>query len=258
MATILGELIVLLIAAVILRGLWLGMVKRPQQLRQAWSELAERTGLTFDPGQGGLFGNRWEPMVYGEYHGRSVNMAKLIENVGSGDASVQAVYTQITLYVVNPADFSLTLEEKHLFTRLFRKKSVPSGEQDFDHRFIAKGSPSEFVQRALRLLALHKALLLQRPKGVILVTDNSFSGTLWRRPSIKLKGSELVCRTSGVLTEVGVQIEFLDLFHDLAELVEMKQEQVVTPTAYSETGQRPGRASEMADVTGTAKEHHRF
>ncbi len=229
MATILGGLIVMLIAAVILRGLWLDSAKRPQQLRQAWSELAERTGLTFDPGQQGLFGNGWGPMVYGEYHGRSLTIAKLIEDVGVGDESLPAVYTQISLSVLNPADFSLTLEEKQLFTRLFRKEGVASGEEDFDHHFIAQGSPSEFVQRALRLLVLQKALLMQRPRGVILVTDNSFSGTFWSRPSIKLKGSQLVCRMSGVLTDVGVQIDFLDLFHDLAELVEMMQEQVVTP-----------------------------
>ncbi len=229
MVTILSGLIVPVIAALFLRALWLDWVKRPNQLRQAWSELAERTGLTFDPGQRGLFGIGWEPMVYGEYHGRRLAMAKLVVPECSGDVCLPAVYTQISLRVFSPRGFLLNLEEKHIFARLFRKKDVASGAEDFDKHFIAQGSPSEFVQKALRRIVLQKAILLQRPKGVIMLTDNSFSGTSWSRPSINLKGSNLVCRMSGVLTDVGVQIAFLDLLCDLAELAETMQNQVTTP-----------------------------
>lgn len=236
-------LVVLLLLAFIVHQLWLELQKRPQRFHQAWSELARQTGLTFDPGSkaSSIFRPGREPQVTGRYRGRFLTLTKDYEYIDTySGGGVTAVFTRIWVSVANPAGLSLELRDKSILDRVFKKRAVATVEEGLHWPFVATGLPAAFVQRAQALILQRRDILVRRPAGVIKLTDHPFSWTPWRRPSIKMKGPDLVFRMSGVLAVVQTQIALIDLLCDLAELTEEMQRDLSvstrTPADHTERG----------------------
>ena len=196
---------------------------RYQSLQETWSELAWQSGLSFVPGVRSIFGNYGTPSVCGEYRGRHISLSKVVKHRYGGWSDLGAipvVYTVISLPVANPANFWLYIGAIRSVPEKYGKVLVATGDKQFDRHFAVGGVPREFVQGAVGLMMPRRILLLRRPQGTIQLTDNPLRATTWRRPNIQLRGPELVCRRSGVLTRVDTEIAFLDLLCDLAELAE--------------------------------------
>lgn len=191
---------------------------REKELEIIWSELARQTGLTYIPGKRS-FPSHIFPHLYGEYRGRYVSMSLEIE--GSRDEyDISRVFTKIALQVINPAHLSLEISEKWLLTRRIWKKEILSGNSEFDQRFRVTGKPPEFVQRAINMPDLQNILLLDESQSKIMKAAYALSWASSSRPTITLKGWDLVCLVHGVLTLVDVQIAMLNMLCDLADLAE--------------------------------------
>lgn len=201
--------------------------RRQDKLCRIWSELARDVGLSFNPGSRSFFWNYNPPSLGGKYRGRFISIAKVVESCG-GEYAVSSVHTKISLLVINPANFLLTVRDKGLLAKVLRRKGVVSGDKHFDRQFTVEGSPREFVQRAVMLIVGQSGLMLNRPQQVIMLTEYPFQWRTWSRPSIEFKGSGLVCYQSGILADVKLQTAFLDLLCDLAELAEAMMRQVAT------------------------------
>jgi hypothetical protein len=196
---------------------------RYQNLHETWSELARQMGMSFVPGVRSSFGNHGAPSICGEYRGRHISLSKGGKHEVSSwsDLSViPAVYTVISLSVANPANLWLFVAPTRPLSKKYGKILVTTGDNQFDHRYAVGGVPREFVQKAVELLMPRRILLLRGPQGTFQLTDNPAWVMNWRRPYIQIRGPELICRQSGVLTWVDTQIAFLDLLCDLAELAE--------------------------------------
>jgi hypothetical protein len=194
-------------------------------LSEAWSALAQQAGLSFIPASKSMFGNYGPASVRGQYRGRNISIKKVFEVLEFpfgkyDDDDIYLVFTQISFSVTNPANFSLSVGENVWRPKPVVEGWIASGDKEFDRYFALKGWPREFLQKSVNLIMPRKSLLLQRPPRTIQLTTNPLGSTSWRRPSIELKGSELVCRQHGVLTDVHKQIALLNLLCDMAELAE--------------------------------------
>jgi hypothetical protein len=178
---------------------WLAMLRRKETKRQAdaWSELARHTGMTYSPG--------YPPSVHGEYRGHNLSIALITY----GDLDRESIIYQnasISLSVQNSACCSLSIQGKSILDYIGQPSEVSSGNLDFDSRFTARGSPCEYVQEAVELIARREPRLLK--------------WILWHLPSINLKGDTLSLSQNSELTNVDDQLALLDLACDLTELTE--------------------------------------
>lgn len=188
---------------------WLALARRSEAIRQvdAWSELAQHTGLIYTPAN-----NLYPPSVHGEYRGRSLSINLFI--YGDRDKTFALIYqnTSIALEVENHPGLSLSIQARRDRVRKSNNMEFSSGSQDFDRLFSVTGSPREFIQKAVDLVVQSNPRLL--------------TWIMRSLPSIELKEGKFVYDQNGELSNVDDQIALLDLLCNMAELAEKDPTQV--------------------------------
>jgi hypothetical protein len=192
---------------------------RHRRLTGIWSELARQTGLDLTIGCIYLIGIPRSPSISGIYRGRQVTITKVVHDEGDYDRSVSLVFTCITLEVANTRGCQLAIDSKPCFKRLFKPGSIAFGNRQFDKCFQLNGRPDIFIQKASQLIVQYP-MLLERPDGLIMLTDNLISFAVWKPPSIHLVDSKLEYKQLGVLSDVPCQVQILNLLCNLAEIAE--------------------------------------
>ncbi len=131
-----------------------------QSRRRAWNELANRTGLTFEPG------SFWRtPTVTGTYRGHALTLDTFTRD--SGHSSTRD--TRIILFVNNRANLYLALYEKTIVSKISKflgMQDIQVGDDEFDRRFMIKGRPEDNVMRLLGDSALHTKIMDARSFNV--------------------------------------------------------------------------------------------
>lgn len=200
----------LTLALFIIIPCWMALSRQRDVERQvqAWMELAQRSGLTFDSN---IFNAParvvHSPGVHGQYRNRPVSITLL----GVYERDVPAYYllpphTSISIQLKNCARVSLCIQAKTFHEYMQGITEVHSGNLGFDGHFNVKSSPYEYVQSAIDLMLRNDTNLL--------------SWILQHFPSIELREENLTCRQNGELTSVDDQLALLNLLCDLAELAE--------------------------------------
>jgi hypothetical protein len=113
----------------------------------------------------------------------------------------------------------LAIDPKPYFKRLFKSGNISFGNRQFDKCFQLNGHPDIFIQKASQWIVQYP-MLLERPDGLIMLTDNLLSSTVWSPPSIHLEYSRLKYMQLGVLSDIPRQIQILNLLCSLAEIAE--------------------------------------
>lgn len=201
---------------------WRHSAQRKQRaVDETWSELARRTGLSYNPGSGaralgGIAAASNKPNICGEYHGRPLSLTIVGESVGTYDGTVWIAHTRVWMKVRNQAGCSLRVQEKRLLARKFKKGIVPSETGTFDPRFNVKGRPPEFAQHAMNLIGSlsQNRLTMQINQSPFFWSSHS------RSPMINLEGSGLVWQQYDVLIDTSELITLLNQLCDLAQLIE--------------------------------------
>ena len=116
-----------------------------QSRRQAWSELAKRTGLTFESG------NLWRSSrVTGTYRGHTLVLNTFARISSSSRNTIRD--NRIVLFVNNQTNLYLALYDKTIFSRIGNLLGVPAiqiSDHKFEQRFMIKGRPEDSVTRLL-------------------------------------------------------------------------------------------------------------
>jgi hypothetical protein len=178
-------------------GLALGIAyyqRRAQ--RQAWGELAARTGLTLEA-------NGWfTPLrVTGTYRGHALTL----DTFTRGSGKSRTTYTRLIVFVNNQANVYLALYQESVFSKMgkfFGMEDVQTGDEEVDRRFIVKSRPESFARSVFTSIGLREKLLQARVLNV------------------EVDGRELTFEQAGLLTEAEYLKFLLDLFCELAERVE--------------------------------------
>lgn len=188
--------IIILLEAVFFVGVfvWIFLSRRARD--KSWRELAESTGLTFEPG--GFLGS---PRVTGAYRGHSLTLDTFTRGAGKN----QHVYTRIVLFVNNQDNAYLALYRESVFSKIgkfFGMQDIQVGDEDLDRKFIIKSRPENFAASLLLIGNLRQQLL---EAGAV---------------NIELDGRELHFEQLGVLTNQEYLRSLFDLLSDLAAAVE--------------------------------------
>jgi hypothetical protein len=168
--------------------------------RSAWRQLADRTGLTYNPaGCLGLYG--WET-VHGSYRGRPLKLEP------SGESMIQLLVEDTKLWVavrnVRDVYFSLTPPLSAIVVKYRPPKGrVVLGDTAFDGAFLLRGHPVASVAEVFAREELRERLLRLRP------------GT-----GLVLSGQEIWLQRNGFEQDVEYLHFLFDLLCDLAERVE--------------------------------------
>jgi len=185
---------------------------RRQARQRAWSELADRTGLTFE--SDGWFGTS---RVTGVYRGHQLTL-DTFRRGSSGKNST--TYTRIVLFVNNQSNLYLALYHEGVFSKIgkfFGMQDIQVGDIELDRRFIIKGKPEKAVVSVLTSGALPQKLLEARSVN------------------LEVDGRELHFEQVGVELKVDY-LEFLfDLLSDLAEAVERLSQDKMASCALDES-----------------------
>lgn len=192
-------------------------VRRHNRLTGIWSELARLMRLEIKRGRACLVGTPEPPSLNGIYRNRQVSIVKLVQHEGDYEGTIPVVFTRITFEVANAYNRHLDIRSRPFL--MFLSKGIPTGNKYIDKHFTCEGNPDNFIQKTAQWVGWHPSLL-QRPDGVIMLTDSLFSFTNWTSPSIHLENSELTYLQSGVVSNVPEQVNILNLLCDLAELIE--------------------------------------
>lgn len=193
-----------LLALFLIVPCWLALSRRKEIQKQVdcWPELAQRTGLTFDPNIFNIPKGLYHyPGLRGEYRDHSLTV-KLFGDSERNDPP----NTFITIELQNRASFSLSIQAMRVLDYVNKTTEFPSANQDFYSRFSVIGLPREYVQGVVDLIAKCDPHLL--------------AWIMRSFPSIELKSQNLVCSQNGELTNVDDQRALLNLLCDLAELAE--------------------------------------
>jgi hypothetical protein len=169
---------------------------RRRARQQAWSELAARTGLTFEPG--GLF----SPMrITGAYRGHALTLDTFTRSSGKSSTT----YTRIRLSVNNPSALSLAIYDENVLSKVGKAlgmQDIQVGDDELDRRFTFKGQPEPVITGLLTSIGLRQKLLEARSMHV------------------EVKGQEVYWQQRGEESNAD-NLQFLfDLLSDLAEAVD--------------------------------------
>jgi hypothetical protein len=164
--------------------------------QQAWSELAARTGLTFEPG--GLF----SPMrITGTYRGHPLTLDTFTRRSGKNSTT----YTRIMLSVNNPSALTLAIYDENVLSKVGKAlgmQDIQVGDDELDRRFTIKGQPEPVIAGLLTSIGLRQKLLEARSLHV------------------DVKDRELHFEQRGAESNAD-HLQFLfDLLSDLAEAVD--------------------------------------
>ena len=164
--------------------------------QQAWSELAARTGLTFE--SGGLF----SPMrITGAYRGHALTLDTFTRSSGKSSTT----YTRIRMSVNNPSALSLAIYDENVLSKLGKAlgmQDVQVGDDELDRRFTFKGQPEPVLASLLTSVGLRQKLLEARSVHV------------------EAKGQEVYWQHRGAESNADYLQFLFDLLSDLAEAVD--------------------------------------
>jgi hypothetical protein len=172
----------------------------------SWPELAQSSGLTYEPDERSLLGTRY-PGMHGEYHGRKLLMTFALEETYTDDVSPHA-YPRFTLDIDNRAEIQFSIRSKDIFARASLLDAIASGNEDFNRLFVVKGKPGNYVKRAVEHISATGFHTLD-----CLLRDVRY---------VELKESQLVWSQVGAL-EIEDQIALFNLLCNLAELAELAE-----------------------------------
>ena len=169
---------------------------RRQARQQAWSELAARTGLTFE--SGGIFA----PMrVAGNYRGRPLTLDTFTRHNGKNSTT----YTRIQLGTNNPCALSLAIYDENVLSKLGKAlgmQDIQTGDDELDRRFTIKGQPEPVIASLLTSVGLRQKLLEARSVHV------------------EVKGQQVYWQQRGAESNADYLQFLFDLLSDLAEAVD--------------------------------------
>lgn len=178
-------------------GVVVGILYRDRRKHtDAWSELAQRAGLTFNA-PGWILGR---PTLTGSWHGRAVRIYTRTSRL-SDNGSDSSAYMQMDMAINLPQGTQFKVSERNLFNRP-GKQDVKSGDPEFDQRFIVRGQPPETIRQLLLHGGLRR-LLLQA-----------------RYLNLETTGGQLRYRQPNVETNVETMLFLLSLLFDLAEAIQ--------------------------------------
>ncbi len=133
---------------------------------QAWQEVAQRAGLTFHP-PGWILGR---PTLDGAWHGRAVRVYSITRGAGK---SASSTYMRVEMAASPPPGYAFSISERDFFSQLGRSgEEIPTHDAAFDQRFVARGSPPEFVRRLLSDAGLRRLLLQARYVNIETIEGN--------------------------------------------------------------------------------------
>ncbi|MCJ7432319.1 MAG: hypothetical protein MUO77_02405 [Anaerolineales bacterium] len=122
----------------------------------AWRDLAQRAGLTFNA-------PRWplgRPTLTGSWHGR----AHRVYTRTSGAPDTGRTITMCIEMAANlPENSTLSITERNFLSQLGKTgEETRIGDVEFDQRFVTRGQPPEFARRLLESSGLRHLLLQSR------------------------------------------------------------------------------------------------
>jgi hypothetical protein len=168
-----------------------------QGRRKAWADLAERLGLNFEPGSY-IFSR---PIVSGTHLHHQVKLDSFTRSSGRSSTT----YTRIIVYLSSAANFSLTLTEEGVFSRIGKAigmQDVQVGDDEIDRRYTIRSQPEDAARRVLFSLGMRQRLLEAPPLH------------------IELRGMEVIYERRGFETDPNKLTALLDLMCALADAAE--------------------------------------
>lgn len=135
---------------------------RPVAATKSWAELAERTGLHFQP-PGGPWSNRSPARVTGNYRGYEVKLDTTRQLAGPVDDGIATYRTRLVLTMNQPISGSLSLKHRWFFLRgILRSEEQSVGDAQFDQRFIIRSHPQDYAARLFATQALRRRFLAEK------------------------------------------------------------------------------------------------
>ncbi|GAB4503639.1 MAG: hypothetical protein Fur0043_06310 [Anaerolineales bacterium] len=179
-------------------GLVIGILYRDRRKHaEAWQEVARRAGLTFNA-PGWILGR---PTLNGDWHGRAVRVYTVTR--GGAGRGTSSAYMRVEMAAQPPQNAFLSISERNFFSQLGRTgEEIPTNDAEFDHRFVTRGNPPEFVHGLLAVSGLRRLLLQARYVNIETVEGN-------------LRYEQL-----NVETDADVMLFLFSLLFDLAEAAE--------------------------------------
>jgi len=169
---------------------------RRQARQQAWSELAARTGLTFESR------SIFAPMrVAGNYRGRSLTLDTFTRHSGKNSTT----YTRIQLGTNNPCALSLAIYDENVLSKLGKAlgmQDIQTGDDELDRRFTIKGQPEQVIANLFTSIGLRQKLLEARSVHV------------------EVRGQQVYWQQRGAESNADYLQFLFDLLSDLAEAVD--------------------------------------
>ena len=205
-------LIFLLLSLPIILNRW----KQIQQMADACSELARRTGMSYvkplaSP-HGILFNlGSWtirHTAVTGTYHGRTATFSMTGEGGGwAGEYGESDPYqfAVVSLSVANNAQYRLTIEAKGFLSRLFHRSVITTSVPPFNQKLAIIGKPQDFLQRVADWIPSIVPPLL--------------AWMIEEQPRITLRQSKMTCKHS-LIKDTERQVSVLNFICDLTDLAE--------------------------------------
>jgi hypothetical protein len=165
--------------------------------RLAWSEVASRANLAFDPGN--LWGTGSK--VSGIYRGHEL----VLDTFSTYTGKSRTEYTRVTLTTSNPSGMQLEIFKEGLLGKLGKTlgmKDIQVGDAEIDQNFIIRGQPENQVARLFTAIGLRQRLLETRSLN------------------IKLAGNRLNYQRRGIENDETTLINIFDLLAEMADQIE--------------------------------------
>jgi hypothetical protein len=170
---------------------------------QAWRDVAERTGLSFNPGSS-IFE---KPVISGGFRGFNV----VVDTFTRGTGKSRTTYTRIVFNLHAQSNLTLSLSGEGLFSKVgksFGMQDIETGDAEIDERYVIKGQPEAEVVRLLSSIGLRQKLLTLRGLNV------------------EVKGQQVYYHKRGAEANPDALEALLDVLGDLAQAVERSSERV--------------------------------
>ena len=132
---------------------------RPGLSTKIWPELADRTGLVYEPSRG-PWSNRSSPRVMGNYRGYEIKLDLSRVLAGAVDDGIASYRTRIVLTMNHRVQGALSLKHRWFFSRGFlRGQGLTIDDEPFDQRFVITSRPQDFAARVFAPLELRQRFL---------------------------------------------------------------------------------------------------
>ena len=144
---------IFIILAFIVLAIFIGYLALAAR-RRAWSNLADRAALTFNPGN--FFGHGIS--VSGSYHGHPLTLDTFTRHYGRSSRT----YTRIAVTLNQPTTLRLKIYNEGLVSKLGKAlgmQEIQTGDEAIDRRYIIQGQPETAVAGLLMSYDLRQKLI---------------------------------------------------------------------------------------------------